>query len=80
MEAAESEARDRGIQLTATHWLVLCRAREECLSGLRLPDTEELARAAGLSPEEFHALFPGDACALIARLAGLDGPPCGWAP
>ena len=76
MEGAARDARERGLRLTAAHWLVLCRAREECLSGLRVPDVAALARAAGLAPAEIELLFPGDPCALVARLAGLDEPPC----
>lgn len=80
MEGAESEARERGLRLTAAHWLVLCRAREECLSGRSVPDLIALARRTGLAPREIEQLFPGDACLLIAQLAGLNEPPCDTAP
>ena len=79
MEGAERHARERGLRLTAAHWLVLCRAREECLSGASVPDLVTLAQRTCLAPGEIERLFPGDTCRLIARLAGLDEPPCGKA-
>jgi hypothetical protein len=77
METAESAARALGIRLTATHWQVLGCAREECLRTRSRPDAGLLARRTGLAPEEIGRLFPGDASALIATLAGLDRDACG---
>lgn len=74
--AAEAIARQSGLSLTATHWLVLCCAREACLSGSRVRDLDALATRSGLAATEIRALFPGDSCALVARLAGLEEPPC----
>ena len=77
METAEQLALVHGCRLTAEHWRVLCRVREEWLSGLRANDVATLARGTGHTLAEIEGLFPGDSCALIARLAGIDEPPRG---
>lgn len=74
--AAEAIARQSGLRLTASHWLVLCCAREACLSGSRAHDLDALAMRTGLSASEIRSLFPGDSCALVSRIAGLGEPPC----
>lgn len=66
-----------GLSLSASHWLVLCCAREACLSGSRVNDLETLAAKSGLAASEIRSLFPGNACDLVSRLAGLGEPPCG---
>lgn len=60
-----------GILLTPAHWQILGCAREECLRMRHVPDTCALAKRTGISRGEIERLFPGDACAVIAEIAGM---------
>ncbi len=73
-EAAVAAASRRGILLTPVHWQVLGCAREECLRTRHLPDAFALATRTGISRDEIERLFPGDACAVIAEIAGMALP------
>ncbi len=73
-EVAAVAAGRRGILLTAAHWQILGCAREECLRTRHVPDACALATRTGISRDEIERLFPGDACAVIAEIAGMALP------
>lgn len=60
--------------LRERHWKVITTYREECARAGRPPGLEQLERLTGIGDREMHGLFPGDAPALIARLAGIAPP------
>ena len=73
-DSAAGAARRHGIHLTPAHWQILGCAREECLRTQHLPDTCTLAERTGVARDEIEALFPGDACEVIAEIAGMACP------
>jgi sulfur relay (sulfurtransferase) DsrC/TusE family protein len=73
-EAAAVAASRHGILLSAAHWQILGCAREECLRTRHVPDTCALAKRTGINRDEIERLFPGDACAVIAEIAGMALP------
>ena len=65
-----------GLDLSPVHWQVLTCAREECLRTHRFPDACRIAAVARIPRAELERLFPGAACDVIARLAGIPSKAC----
>jgi sulfur relay (sulfurtransferase) DsrC/TusE family protein len=67
----EAQASVLGIWLTPRHWQVIACAREECLRTHQFPGPCAIAEASGMSRSDVERLFPGEACKVIAAIAGL---------
>jgi len=71
-EVATARARRAGLPaLRPRHWKVIAACREEAARTGRCPRLERLSVLTGLAPPELLLLFPGEAEALVARIAGL---------
>lgn len=68
---AEREAAAAGLSLGPEHWRVIGYVRELAAThGLRATDVYVSVTCCGA--EELSRLFPGDAVALLARIAGVS--------
>ena len=71
-QVAETLARDAGIQpLGDRRWKVIACIREEFARNGRMPRLPRVQELTGLGRSALLELFPGDATALMARLAGV---------
>jgi tRNA 2-thiouridine synthesizing protein E len=75
-EIAEAIAAEAGLaRLTPEHWTVLALSREDSARRGFPPCAKRLCELTGLPETRLGQLFPGNAGALAARIAGLSRPP-----
>lgn len=74
-ERAEALACRAGLRsLGEWHWKVIAAAREDAARSGRVPQLFRIQEITGLAAGELERLFPGDAGALITRIAGFERP------
>lgn len=69
-QSAEEVAKEEGIALGEKHWCVITSSRELTARNGRAPSIAQVSAACHVSVQEVRNLFPGDAEAILAHIAG----------